>query len=126
MTQETRSKLEILNEIATSIVSIEEEESKLKNELSNTILGEEKEYGPLAERLVMLEEQYKLFTDLNQELMDIKEKGNIITHEKGNHDRNPTGNSFDKEISQRKELGNHIDKIGTTYMSAQLMQNNPK
>ena len=50
--------------------------------MSNTILGEEKEYGPLAERLVMLEEQYKLFTDLNQELMDIKEKGNIITYEK--------------------------------------------
>ena len=70
MTQETWSKLQILNEIATSIVSIEEEESKLKNELSNTICREE--YEPLAERLIMQEEQYKIFTDLNQELMDIK------------------------------------------------------
>ena len=31
--------------MATSIVSIEEEESKLRNELSNTILGEKEEYG---------------------------------------------------------------------------------
>ena len=72
--------------MATVIANIEEEESELKNELSNTILREE--YEPLAERLVMLEEEYKTFTDLNQELMDIKEIENMITHEKGNRDRN--------------------------------------
>ena len=44
----------------------------------------------------MQEEQYKIFTDLNQELVDIKEIGNIITHEKGNRDRNPEANPLIK------------------------------
>ena len=74
----------------------------------------------------MLEEQYKIFIDLNQELMDIKEKGNIITHEKGNRARNSTGNSFDKGNSQREEPENNIDGPNTTYVTAQSVQDNPK
>ena len=41
--------------------------------------------------------------------MDIKDIGNIITNEKGNCDRNPTGNSFDKDNSQRKVPGDNIN-----------------
>ena len=44
ITQGTRSKLQILNETATSIVSIEEEESKVRNELGEIILKGEKEH----------------------------------------------------------------------------------
>ena len=68
ITQGTRSKLQILNEMATSIVSVEEEESKIRNELSDIILRGEKEHGPLAKRLAILEDQYKILTDLEQEL----------------------------------------------------------
>ena len=113
ITQETRSKLQILNRMATLIANIEEEESELKNELSNTILREE--YEPLTERLVKLEEQYKVFSELNQELMDIKETGDIITHEKGISDRTPIENSINEEDSQRKALGNSINEPGTTH-----------
>ena len=77
------------------ITKIEEEENELKNELSNTILREE--YEPLAERLVKLEEQYKAFTGLKQELMDIKEIGNIITYKKGIRDKKPIGHSINEE-----------------------------
>ena len=50
ITQQTKSKLQILRTIATMITNIEKEESQLKNELSNKILREE--YEPLTERLV--------------------------------------------------------------------------
>ena len=82
--------------MANSIVSVEEEESKIRNELSNIILKGEKEHGPLAERLVTLKDQYKLLTDLEQELMDIKAKENIITYEKGGRTGNSTCNSLNK------------------------------
>ena len=52
MTQGTRSKLQILNEMATSIVSVEEEESRIRNELSEVILRGEKEHGPLEKDLL--------------------------------------------------------------------------
>ena len=83
ITQGTRSKLQILNEMATSIVSVEEEECRIRNELSDIILRGEREHGPLAERLAMLEDQYKILIDLEQELINIMEKGNIIAYEKG-------------------------------------------
>ena len=101
--------------MANSIVSVEEEESKIRNELSNIILKGEKEHGPLAERLVTLEDQYKLLTNLEQELMDIKKKGNIITYEKGGRAENSTGNSLDTGKSQRKEPGSNTDGPSTTY-----------
>ena len=44
ITQGMRSKLQILNEMATSIVSVEEEESKIRNELGEIILRGEKEH----------------------------------------------------------------------------------
>ncbi len=83
ITQGTRSKLQILNEMATLIVSVEEEESKIRNKLSDIILRGEKEHGPLAKRLAILEDQYKILTDLELELINIMEKGNITAYEKG-------------------------------------------
>ena len=80
ITQGTRSKLQILNETATSIVSIEEEESKVRNELGEIILKGEKEHGPLEARLAVLKEEYKVLTNLNLELINIMERGNIITY----------------------------------------------
>ena len=75
--------MQILNETATSIVSIEEEESKVRNELGEIILKGEKEHGPLEARLAVLKEEYKVLTNLELELINIMEKGNIITYEKG-------------------------------------------
>ena len=46
----------------------------------------------MAERLVTLEDQYKFLTNLEQELMDIRKKGNIIAYEKGSKGENTTGN----------------------------------
>ena len=56
--------------------------------------------------------------------MDIKEIGNIIMHDKVNRDRKPTGNSFNKENSQRKEPRNDINRPGTTDATDQSMQSN--
>ena len=100
--------------MANSIVSVEEEESKIRNELSNIILKGEKEHGPLAERLVTLEDQYKFLTNLEQELMDIRKKGNIIAYEKGGRAGNSTGNSLDKGKSHRKEPGSNTYGPSTT------------
>ena len=79
----------------------------------------------MAERLVTLEDQYKLLTNLEQELMDIKTKGNIIAYEKGGRAGTFTDNSLDKGKSQRKEPENNIDGPSTTYVTAQPMQDNP-
>ena len=65
------------------IVSIEEEESKVRNELGEIILKGEKEHGPLEARLAMLKEEYKVLTNLELQLVNVMEKGNIITYEKG-------------------------------------------
>ena len=75
----------------------------MKNELNKKILRED--YEPLTERLVKLEEQYRVFTELNQELMNIKETGDVITHEKGVRDRTPIENSINEEDSKRKAPG---------------------
>ena len=57
----------------------------------------------MAERLVTLEDQYKFLTNLEQELMDIRKKGNIIAYEKGVKAENTIVNSLDIRKSQRKE-----------------------
>ena len=51
ITQGTRSKLQILNETATSIVSIEEEESKVRNELCEITLNS---FYPICSKMYML------------------------------------------------------------------------
>ena len=103
ITQGTRSKLQILNEMATSIVSIDKEESKVRNELGEIILKGEKEHGPLEARLAMLKEENKVLTNLELELINIMEKGNIITYEKGSQAKNSRSSPSIKRNSYRKE-----------------------
>ena len=57
-----------------SIVRVGEEETQVKEELNHIILEGEKEHGPLAERLVTLDDQYKFLTKLEHKLMDIRKK----------------------------------------------------
>ena len=47
---------------------------KIRNELSDIILRGEKEHGPLEKRLAMLEDQYRILTNLELELINIMEK----------------------------------------------------
>ena len=76
-----RSKLQILNEMATSIVSVEEEESRIRNELSEIILRGEKEHGPLEERLAMLKDQCRILTNLKlRRILTIRRQMRKITH----------------------------------------------
>ena len=95
----------------------------MKNELNNKILREE--YKPLTERLLKLEEQYKVFTELNQELMKIKETGDIIVHEKEVHDRNPIENSINKKNLQCKAPEISISHPDTTHAAYLSIQSNP-
>ena len=121
ITQGMRSKLQILNEMVTSIVSIEEEESKVRNELGEIILKGEKEHGPLEARLAMLKEEYKVLTNLELELINIMEKGNIITYEKGSQSKSSTDSPSIKRKSHRKESENSTDSSSTV----QPMQESP-
>ena len=59
-----------------------EEENQVREDSNGIILESEKFHGPLAGRLITLEDQYQLLVELEQELMDIRRRGNIITHEK--------------------------------------------
>ena len=101
--------MQILNEMATSIVSVEEEESKVRNELGKIILKEEKEHGPLEARLAMLKEEYKVLTNLELELINIMEKGNIITYEKGSQAKNSRSSPSIRRDSHRKESESSTD-----------------
>ena len=84
----------------------------------------EKVYGPLSERLVTLDDQYQLLAELEQELMDIRKRGNIITHEKRVKVANTETISQDTIESLRNELESHRDDLSTTYKAAQPMQSN--
>ena len=82
LAQETRDKLQTLTKIQDAIDKAGEEETQVREDLNRIILESEKEHGPLAERLVTLDEQYQVLADLELELMDIRRRGNIIAHEK--------------------------------------------
>ena len=99
--------------MATSIVSVEEEESRIRNELSEIILRGEKEHGPLEKRLAMLKDQFRILTDLELELINIMEKSNIIAYEKESQDMNSTGNQLIKGKSLRKESESNMDGPST-------------
>ena len=63
-------------------MKVKEEEIRVREELNQFIIEAEKEHGPLASNLVMLDEKYKVLADLELELMDIRNKGNIIPYER--------------------------------------------
>ena len=82
LAQETRDKLKTLTKIQDAIDKAGEEETQVREELNRIILESEKEHGPLAGRLVTLDDQYQLLAELEQELMDIRNRGNIMNHDK--------------------------------------------
>ena len=80
--QETRDKLTIIDKIQDTIEKVDGEENRDREELNRFTIEAEKEHGPLANNLVTLDEKYKLLTDLELELMDIRKRGNIIAYER--------------------------------------------
>ena len=64
LTQETRNKLQTLTRIVDAIDKASEEETQVREELNRIILESEKEHGPLAGRLVTLDDQYQLLAEL--------------------------------------------------------------
>ena len=95
--------------MATSIVSIEEEESQVRKELCEIMLKGEKEHGPLEARLAVLKEEYKVLTNLELELINTMEKGNIITYEKGSQAKNSRSSPSIRRDSHRKESESSTD-----------------
>ena len=61
----------------------------------------------------MLEDQYRILTNLELELINIMEKGNIIAYEKGGRARSSTGNPLNKGKSHRKEPESNTDGPST-------------
>ena len=82
LSQETRDKLAKLQQIQDTIAKVKEEEIRVREELNQLIIEAEKEHGPLASNLVMLDKKYKVLADIELELMDIRNKGNIIAYER--------------------------------------------
>ena len=82
LSQGTRDKLSKLQQIQDTIVKVKDEETRVREELNQFIIEAEKEHGPLANKFVMLDNKYKVLADLELELMDIRDKGNVITYER--------------------------------------------
>ena len=78
LAQETRDKLTTLTKIQDAIEIVGEEETQVREELNRFIIKAKKEHGPLADKLVTLDEKYQVLADLELELMDIRRRGNII------------------------------------------------
>ena len=64
-------------------------------------------------RLALLKEEYKVLTNLELELINIIEKGNIITYEKGSQAKSSRGSPLIKRKSLRKESENSTDSSST-------------
>ena len=86
--------------------------------MNRIILESEKVHGPLSGRLVTLDDQYQLLAELEQELMDIRKRGNIITHEKRVKVANTETISQDTIESLRKELESRRDDLSIGYNAA--------
>ena len=83
-----------------------------------------KEHGPLANKFVMLDNKYKVLADLELELMDIRNKGNIIEYER-------TGQAPNIKIilqvtkeSLRRDVEKFREDLSTVYLAAQPMHIN--
>ena len=77
LAQETRDKLTTLAKIQDAIEKVGEEETQVREELNQFIVEAEKEHGPLADKLVTLDEKYQVLADLELELMYIRRRGKI-------------------------------------------------
>ena len=105
--------------IQDAIEKVGEEETKVREELNQFIIEAEKEHGPLADKLVTLDEKYQVLADLELVLMDIRRRGNIITHEKTAKIVNTKTLSQETIESVRKDLEEHNDNLSAVYKAAQ-------
>ena len=113
--------MQTLTKIVDTINKAGEEENQVKEDLNHIILKSEKVHEPLSKRLVTLEDQYQLLAELERELMDIRRRGNILTHVKRLKVADTETISQDKIESLRNELENHRDHLSTTYKATQPM-----
>ena len=119
LAQETRDKLTTLAKIQDAIEKVGEEETQVREELNRFIVEAEKEHGPLADKLVTLDEKYQVLADLELELMDIRRRGNIIAHEKTVKIANTETLSQETIESLRKDLEECKDDLSAVYKAAQ-------
>ena len=83
LSQDTRDKLAKLEKIQVTIVKLSEEENQIREKINQFTAASQQEHGgPLEERLVTLDENYKELASLELELMDISKRKNIIAYEK--------------------------------------------
>ena len=99
-----------------------EEETQIRDGLNHMILESEKVQGPLAQRLVTLEDLYQLLAELEQKLKDIRSKGNLVTHERRVKVADTETISRDRIESLINELENHRDHLSTKYKTTCPMQ----
>ena len=124
LSQEIRDKLSKLQQIQDTIAKIKDEETRVREELNQFILEAEKEHGPLANKFVILDNKYKILADLELELMDIRNKGNIIEYERTGQAPNIEIISQETKESLRRDVEKFREDLSTVYLAAQPMHIN--
>ena len=124
LSQEIRDKLSKLQQIQDTLVKIKDEETRVRKELNQFILEAEKEHGPLDNKFVMLDSKYKILADLELELMDIRNKGNIIEYERTGQAPSIEIISQETKESLRRDVEKFRDDLSTVYLAAQPMHIN--
>ena len=124
LSQEIRDKLSNLQRITDTLAKSQDEEIKIRKEHKKFVLEAEKEHGPLDNKFVMLDNKYKMLANLELELMDIRNKGNIFEYE-----RTEQAPSIEIILQETKEsLRRDVEKLredlSTVYLAAQQMHIN--
>ena len=112
-----------INKIQNTIEKVGEEETRVWEELNQFTIEAEKEHGPLANNLVTLDKKYKVLPDLELELMDIRNRGNIIANERTGQTPNIEIISQETGESLRRDIEKLKDDLSVVYMAAQPMCN---
>ena len=105
-------------------MKVGEEETQVREELNWFIVEAEKEHGPLADKLVTLDEKYQALTSLELELMDIRRRGNLIAYEKTVKIASTENLSQETIESLRKDLEDRKDDLSAVYKAAQPVCSN--
>ena len=112
LSQDTRDKLAKLEKIQVTIAKLNEEENQIKEKINQFTAASQQEHGgPLEERLVTLDENYKELASLELELMDISKRKNIIAYEKLAKIASMETLSPETIDSIRKDLGERKDEL---------------
>ena len=96
-------------------MKIKDEETRVRKELNQFILEAEKEHGPLDNKFVMLDSKYKILADLELELMDIRNKGNIIEYERTGQAPSIEIISQETKESLRRDVEKFREDLSTVY-----------